>query len=120
MKPVLVISERDNVATALQPLEPGRDLTLDVGVVSVREAVPSGHKIALRRDPRGRSRHQVPAAPSGWRRSRSLAGAHVHTHNLASTRGRGDLEAPRPELQPRLAEPPDERNGVERNGAEKR
>ena len=24
------------------------------------------------------------------------AGAHVHTHNLASTRGRGDLEAPRP------------------------
>ena len=48
MKPVLVISERDNVATALQALEPGRDLTLDVGVVSVRDAVPSGHKIALR------------------------------------------------------------------------
>ena len=31
MKPVLVISERDNVATALQALEPGRDLTLGAG-----------------------------------------------------------------------------------------
>ncbi len=33
MKPVLVISERDNVATALQPLEPGRDLTLGAGTI---------------------------------------------------------------------------------------
>ena len=31
MKPVLVISERDNVATALQALEPGRRPQLDGG-----------------------------------------------------------------------------------------
>ena len=37
MKPALVISERDNVATALQPLEPGRELTLAGHTIPVRE-----------------------------------------------------------------------------------
>ena len=119
MKPVLVISERDNVATALQALEPGRDLTLDVGVVSVRDAVPSGHKIALRVIRAGEAVIKY-GSPIGLATVEIPAGSHVHTHNLASTRGRGDLEGPRSEPQPRLAEPPDERNGVERNGAEKR
>jgi hypothetical protein len=32
----------------------------------------------------------------------------VHTHNVASGRGRGDLEVPVSGPQPRLAEPPDE------------
>lgn len=119
MKPVLVISERDNVATALQALEPGRDLTLDRGHISVRDAVPSGHKIALRTIRAGEAVVKY-GSPIGLATVEIPAGAHVHTHNLASTRGRGDLEAPPPEPQPRLAEPPDERNGSERNGAEKR
>jgi altronate dehydratase len=118
VKPVLVISERDNVATALQPLEAGRDLTLAGGVIVVREAVPSGHKIALRVIRAGEAVIKY-GSPIGLATSEIPAGAHVHTHNLASTRGRGDLEAPQPELQ-RLAEPPDERSGVARNGAEKR
>lgn len=119
MKPVLVISERDNVATALQALEPGRDLTLSAGTVSVRDAVPSGHKIALRVIHAGEAVIKY-GSPIGLATVEIPAGAHVHTHNLASTRGRGDLEAPRTEPQPRLAEPPDERNGVDKNGAEKR
>ena len=117
MKPVLVISERDNVATALQALEPGRDLTLAGTVISVREAVPSGHKIALRAIRSGEAVIKY-GSPIGLATAEIPAGAHVHTHNLASQRGRGDLEVPQPELQPRLAEPPDERNG-ERNGAGK-
>ena len=44
----LVISERDNVATALEALEPGRQLEIDGDVVDVREPIPSGHKVALR------------------------------------------------------------------------
>ena len=119
MKPVLVISERDNVATALQPLEAGRDLALAGGVIAVREAVPSGHKIALRVIHAGEAVIKY-GSPIGLATAEIAAGAHVHTHNLASTRGRGDLEAPRQEPQPRLAEPPDERNGVERNGDLKR
>ena len=119
MKPVLVISERDNVATALQALEPGRDLTLDAGTVSVRDAVPTGHNIALRVIHAGEAVIKY-GSPIGLATVEIPAGAHVHTHNLASTRGRGDLETPRTEPQPRLAEPPDERNGVDKNGAEKR
>jgi altronate dehydratase len=104
MKPVLVISERDNVATALEALEPGRDLTFARGRVSVVEAVPSGHKIALCAIHAGEAVIKY-GSPIGLATAEIAAGAHVHTHNLASTRGRGDLEAP-----PRLAEP-DERDG---------
>ena len=119
MKPVLVITERDNVATALQPLEPGRDLTLGDQVIAVRDAVPSGHKIALRTIRMGEAVIKY-GSPIGLATADIPAGAHVHTHNLASTRGRGDLEAPTPEPQPRLAEPPDERNGIDRPGTVKR
>ena len=46
MKPVHVISERDNVATALEALEAGREVTAGAGSVTVREAIPRGHKVA--------------------------------------------------------------------------
>ena len=92
MKPVLVISERDNVATALQALEPGRDLTLGAGTVSVRDAVPSGHKIALRVIHAGEAVIKY-GSPIGLASSDIAPGAHVHIHNVASTRGRGDLSS---------------------------
>jgi hypothetical protein len=50
-------------------------------------------------------------SPIGLATAEIPAGAHVHTHNLASTRGRGDLGPPQAAPQPRLAEPADERNG---------
>ena len=104
MKRVLVISDRDNVATALQPLEPGLTLALTDGALAVREAVPSGHKIALRTIRAGEAVIKY-GSPIGLATAEIAAGAHVHTHNLASTRGRGDLEASPGEPQPRLAEP---------------
>lgn len=108
MKPVLVISDRDNVATALQSLEAGRRLDLAGTAIDVRESIPSGHKIALRTIHRGEAVVKY-GSPIGLATIEIEAGAHVHTHNLASTRGRGDLEAPGPAPEPRLAEPPDER-----------
>ena len=110
MKPVLVISERDNVATALQALEPGRQLEFAGGAVAVREPVPSGHKVALKAIHTGEAVIKY-GSPIGLATAEIPAGAHVHTHNLASTRGRGDLEQPQAAPQPRLAEPGDERNG---------
>jgi altronate dehydratase len=110
MKAVLIISDRDNVATALQVLEPGASLELSGGVITVREAVPSGHKIALRTIRAGEAVIKY-GSPIGLATAEIQAGAHVHTHNLASTRGRGDLESPEPAPEPRLAEPPDPRNG---------
>ena len=110
MKPVLVISERDNVATALQALEPGREVEFSGGAIAVQEAVPSGHKIALKDIHTGEAVIKY-GSPIGLATAEIPAGAHVHTHNVASTRGRGDLEPAQPTPQPRLAEPGDERNG---------
>jgi altronate hydrolase len=110
MKPVLVISHRDNVATALQALEPGLRLEVEGVPLAVRESVPSGHKIALRAIQAGEAVIKY-GSPIGLATAAIAAGSHVHTHNLASTRGRGDLERPQSEPQPRLAEPVDENNG---------
>ena len=111
MKPVLVISERDNVATALHLLDAGLQLETSGGVVLVREAVPSGHKVALRVIRAGEAVIKY-GSPIGLATSEIAAGSHVHTHNVASTRGRGDLG--QQQSEPRLAEPPDEGNETEK------
>ena len=46
--PALVISPRDNVATALQPLAAGQTIVLGGQSITIAEATPRGHKIALR------------------------------------------------------------------------
>jgi altronate dehydratase len=106
VKAALVISDRDNVATALQALEAGRQLDLGGARIDVREAVPPGHKIALRPIAAGEPVIKY-GSPIGLATVPIPAGAHVHTHNVASTRGRGDLDRAPAEVEPRLAEPPD-------------
>ena len=100
-----MISDRDNVATALEALDAGR--VLDVNGVSIRttEPIASGHKVALRRIPLGEAVIKY-GSPIGLASADIAAGSHVHTHNVSSSRGRGDLDAP-PPAEPRLAEPPD-------------
>jgi hypothetical protein len=110
MRPALVISDRDNVATALEPLERGRQL--EVGGVSITtvEPIASGHKVALRAIQTGDAVIKY-GSPIGVATADIPAGAHVHTHNLASNRGRGDLGLSPEPMQPRLAEPPDDPSG---------
>jgi hypothetical protein len=99
MTPALVISDRDNVATALEPIPAGREMTLKGQTVRVADAIAPGHKFALRDIPAG-----APILKYGSRigtASQAIAaGAHVHVHNVVSDRGRGDLAA-----GGRLAEP---------------
>ena len=92
MNPALVISARDNVATALEMLEPGRTLELGARRVTVRDRIPPGHKVAIEAIASG---HEVRKYGSaiGTAMSDIAVGAHVHTHNVASSRGRGDLGA---------------------------
>ena len=104
MKAALVISERDNVATALQALESGGPLEIGGSTVTVREAIPSGHKIALCDIAVGQAIVKY-GSPIGVATAPIAAGAHVHTHNVESSRGRGDLATPVPAPVPRLAEP---------------
>lgn len=111
MKSVLVISERDNVATALEALEPGRRLDILGAAITVRDSIPAGHKIALSPIAAGDAVIKY-GSPIGRASADIPAGAHVHTHNVASSRGRGDLEAPAGVAEARLAEPPDDGNGA--------
>jgi altronate hydrolase len=105
MKPALVISDRDNVATALEPLAAGVALDLDGRRVVTRAAIPSGHKLALVDIAEGEAIVKYGNA-IGTATAAIASGDHVHTHNVASGRGRGDLaHAAAPDVSARLAEP---------------
>ena len=110
MKPALVISDRDNVATALELLETGRVLAIGGVSVTTTEPIASGHKVALRAIRTGQAVIKY-GSPIGVATADIAAGAHVHTHNLASTRGRGDIDPAAQPTEPRLAEPPDDPSG---------
>lgn len=81
--PVLRLAETDEVAVALRRLEPGTPLgPLAPGVVA-REPIDLGHKVALVPIPAGSIVHKF-GVPIGRATRPIAAGAHVHTHNLAS------------------------------------
>lgn len=104
MNAALVISVRDNVATALEPLSPGRTITAGDSIVVVVEPIPRGHKIALRTIAAGEPVVKYGSA-IGTASCDIAPGAHVHIHNVASARGRGDLGSN--PASARLAEPPE-------------
>ena len=60
--------------------------------VTVIEPIASGHKVALRRIAVGEPVIKY-GSPIGTATAVIAPGAHVHTHNVASSRGRGDLGA---------------------------
>jgi SAF domain len=107
VKSALVISVHDNVATALQALSPGQRLDLGASTLIVDEPIAPGHKIALRPIPAGEPVIKYGSA-IGTASQDIAAGTHVHTHNVASSRGRGDLDIQAVGPQARLAEPPDD------------
>jgi altronate dehydratase len=116
---VLVISARDNVGTAIEALEPGSLALNGADQVKVVEAIPRGHKVALREIRAGESVIKY-GSQIGVASARIPAGSHVHTHNVASTRGRGDLSHPAPPGEGRIAEPPDDEAATEPTAVEAR
>jgi hypothetical protein len=91
MKPVLMISGRDNVATALEALAAGREIDVNGRAVIVREPIPTGHKVAVRPIPAGEVVIKY-GSPIGTATAAIAPGDHVHVHNVASARGRGDIQ----------------------------
>ena len=88
----LLLAEDDTVATAVDDLSAGREITYDGRTVRLTEDVPFGHKVALTEIAAGDEvrkygevigRATEAVAPGEW----------VHTQNCESTRGRGDLSA---------------------------
>ena len=86
---VIVITDRDNVATALDAIGAGQIIDADGRRVTAREPIASGHKIALSRIARGQPVVKYGNA-IGTATDDIEMGAHVHVHNVASGRGRGD------------------------------
>ena len=84
------MSPTDNVATALRELEPGEVVEIDDVRVIVSSRVPFGHKVALREIAPNEAVLKYGEA-IGLAAGAIAAGEHVHTHNVESQRGRGDL-----------------------------
>jgi altronate dehydratase len=103
---LLVISPRDNVATALEPLSCGDIVEVLGHALRIGEAIPRGHKVALAEISTGASVIKYGSA-IGVASAPIAVGMHVHTHNLASVRGRGDLVRATATTEARIAEPPD-------------
>ena len=90
----ICLDARDNVATALHDIEQGTHCSIRRGVellpVTALETIAFGHKLAIKAIKKGAA-----AVKYGEEFGRAVsnidAGAHVHTHNVESQRGRGDL-----------------------------
>lgn len=79
MDRALILDPADSVATALVDLIPGEV----VAGVAIVEAVPRGHKLALRAVAAGEAVMKF-GQPIGRATLAIAAGAHVHSHNLAT------------------------------------
>ena len=90
----VVLNSKDNVATALTDLQAGEvvEMEVDKGAVSVTlvDSIPFGHKFSLTN-----IKLDLPIMKYGEIIGKATAdikpGQHVHVHNVASTRGRGDI-----------------------------
>jgi altronate dehydratase small subunit len=82
----------DNVAVALRPLRKGQIATAADGGKTVRmlQRIPIYHKFAIEEIWAG-SQVTKYGEKIGRATMSIRAGEHVHTHNLASERGRGDI-----------------------------
>src|SRR4051812_25563216 len=95
LKRALALDDADLVAVALEDVEAGESCSLPGGAtVPVREHIPRGHKVALRRIARGSSvikyGHSIGVATDDIE-----IGAWVHSHNLKSgLHGALSYEAP--------------------------
>ena len=93
MNRAILISTADNVATALEALDAGRQVQVGGASITLAEAIPRGHKFAIVAIGAGEKVMKY-GSPIGSASADIAPGAHVHTHNVASARGRGDLAAP--------------------------
>ncbi|MGQ0661548.1 UxaA family hydrolase [Sphingosinicella sp.] len=75
---LLTLHPDDDVAVALRPLDAGERLDVEIA-----EAIPRGHKVALRALPAGAEVRKY-GSPIGRLTAPVAAGDHVHSHNLVT------------------------------------
>jgi len=78
---IIRITEKDNVAVALQPLQAGQEVSLNGQSIILKNDIPFGHKIALQDFQLGD--HIIKyGQPIGHAKAPIALGEHIHTHNL--------------------------------------
>jgi altronate dehydratase small subunit len=84
---VIVINEKDNVATALKPLRAGTSVEAEVRgrieKIKLISDIPMGHKFALKDIEKGEAVIKY-GEPIGQSTARISRGEHVHVHNVVS------------------------------------
>ncbi len=94
-KRAILMQAKDNVATAVEEVQPGDPVQVSGGgetrTLTAIEAVPFGFKIALEEIPRGALIVKY-GETIGKAGQPIPKGTLVHVHNLEGTRARGDLE----------------------------
>ena len=84
---VIVINEKDNVATALEPLNAGAKVSAEVQgrveEITLLSDIPVGHKFALKDMEEGEAVIKY-GEPIGQSTAKITRGEHVHVHNVVS------------------------------------
>jgi altronate dehydratase len=84
---VIVINEKDNVATALEPLNAGAKVSAEVQgrveEITLLSDIPVGHKFALKDVEEGEAVIKY-GEPIGQSTAKISRGEHVHVHNVVS------------------------------------
>ncbi len=84
---VIVIHEKDNVATTLEPLNAGTKVSVEVQGrferIQLLSDIPMGHKFALRDMEEGGAVIKY-GEPIGQSTAKITRGEHVHVHNVVS------------------------------------
>jgi len=90
----VILSSKDNVATALADLKAGDTVELNAGektiAIKLTAPVPFGHKFSLANIESGSPVIKYGEA-IGIATANIQPGDYVHVHNVVSARGRGDL-----------------------------
>jgi altronate dehydratase small subunit len=85
----VVIDEGDNVATAIDDIQPGETLTIEVGgrelAITAAELIRFGHKLALKPLPERSDVIKYNEVIGTTTRDIGV-GEHVHVHNVVSNR----------------------------------
>ncbi len=84
---VIIINQKDNVATALKGLSAGSEVSVEIQgrdqKITVLSDIPMGHKFALKDIGEGEPVIKY-GEPIGLGTKKITRGEHVHVHNVAS------------------------------------
>ncbi len=95
MQQLIVLNPVDNVATASRDMDKGDLYITEIGkervTIKLNSDIQFGHKVAVKAI--GKDASVLKYGEQIGVASQDIAvGDHVHTHNVASQRGRGDLK----------------------------